>query len=347
MEKRKYKIFYIGLHPDTLVFLSKEPSLIVYGASFLEYLLFFKTLNPVNYIFKLIYFFRVKNECRLLELILMNVFSIFSFLSSSTAYKYKDYIKVLSKKGIRVLDVDKIREAEDYIKMNKLDLNVVNSWSLLPNRIVFAPNKGSLNIHPSKLPQYRGSVPTLWSLKNNDKKTAVTYIILDKSIDGGNILSQCEVEISKNDDAISLENKIKNVIEETLCADIIGYLDGTIIPYVQNLAQSSSTAKYEEYRFIDWREEKARDIFNKIKLYPFIEPMLYCFTFFKGKKIEIKNAVSYEVGNKLNIKAGEFIKIFPNIFIGASDGMLRVRLFSNLSFRDSIMMMVNKNKKFN
>lgn len=341
-EGKKYKIVYIGLHPETLVFLGNDPDITLCGASFLEYFFSFKTWNPVNYIFKLIYYLRVKNRFRFLELLLSKLFYFFSFLSSAIAHKYKDYLKVISEKNVCVLDMENPKKVERYIKNHKIDLAVVNSWGILSGKIIFAPKYKTINIHPSILPQYKGALPTLWSLKNKDAESAVTYIVLNESMDGGKILSQNKFKINRRDNAISLESKIEAIIKKTLNSDVKKYLSGRAAPQHQDFLGESKTAKYEEYRLINWASEKAEDIYNKIILYPFIEPGLYCFTRMGGIKIETKNAELYKNGG-LDISPGDFIVKFFNVFFGAKDGIIKLRLFLDISIGDSIKIIL-KNK---
>lgn len=337
MEKGEYKIFYIGLHPDTLVFLHEDPNIVVSGVNFLEYFFSFKTLNPINYIFKLVYFLRIERKYRSLEKFLFKVFYRLSDSSSSVAYKYKEYLKIISEKDIPVLDVDEIKEVEEFIKKEKIDLIVVNSWSLLPDEIVFAPKFGSLNIHPSKLPQYRGSLPTLWTLKNKDRESAVSYLIINDKVDGGKIISRHPFGIVGQDTSISLENKIDDILKDTLADDIGRYVRGEIIPMKQDSSLKSGTAKYAEYREIKWQEEQAKDIYNKIMLYPYLEPEIYCYFYCKKRKIEIRNARFVENQEiYVNAVCGNFAVKKMNVAFQAKGGIIECRLFKDIGFFDSL-----------
>ncbi len=79
---------------------------------------------------------------------------------------------------------------------------------ILPKKVLEHFNSGILNIHPSLLPKYRGPSPVQTAILNGDKKTGVTVIRLDEEMDHGPILGQEEIEISKNDTAQTLYEKL-------------------------------------------------------------------------------------------------------------------------------------------
>jgi len=340
MNKEKFKIIYIGLHPNTLIFLSNDPSHVMVGASFLEYFFTFKTINPLNYIFKLVYYLRVNNKLRWLEVFSVNLFYLFSFATSSVAYKYRDYMKVLSDKNIQVLDVENIDELSAYILMNSIDLIVVNSWGMLPGKIIFSPKHKTINLHPSILPQYKGALPTLWALKNKDRESAVTYMILDESMDGGGVLSQNKFKIDQYDNALMIEDKIEKIIKKTLNNDVEKYLNGQLAPYSQDMSGGSRTAKYQDYRLIEWEKEQAEDIYNKIILYPFVEPGVYCFSNWQGRRIEIKDAKFFNDHELLHLAPGKIYASCFHLFIGTKSGIIKIRLFIDVSFRDSFLFLL-------
>jgi len=319
---QKIKYIYVGWNPETPLILSKDKNFELVAVSLIESF-FTKTINPVNFIFKAVYSLRRMEKLRWLEVLSSLKWKLFKSLSSSIFFVYKDYLALISEKKVNILDFADNQRIEKYIRDNDVDLIVVNTWDLLSKNIVELPKFGTINIHPSKLPKYRGALPTLWALKNGDKETAVTYILLDDSIDGGKIISQHIFPISSSDDAISLESKIKEIIEKTLAQDISGYLDGKIIPQKQT-GEATFTAKYEDYKKIDWQNENGRDIYNKIKLYPYLGHAEYCYIMLNDKKVLIKNA-EFIPNAKIfeNATAGQFRKSFPSILFQAKDGIIK------------------------
>jgi methionyl-tRNA formyltransferase len=330
---KKGKILYIGLNPQTLNIIGRDESFQLIGVGIMTDFFRF-TLNPINLIFEAIYFLRSKNKFYFLEHILYYFWSVFSFLSSSIFSRYKETPKLLSNNRILLVNTENIENSVKFIKENKIDLIVMDSWSMLPEEIVNAPIFGTLNIHPSKLPKYRGALPTLWALKNGDTESAVTYILLNKAADSGNIINQHSFQIEKNDTTLDLEIKIAKIVETTLVGDINDYINGKISPTIQDNSQASYTAKYYEYLKIDWENEKAEDIYNKIKLYPFLEPGLYCYFYLGNQRIEIKKAEF--IKNTVNIKAGQYTIKGLDVLFQAKDGIIKGRLFVDFSFNNSM-----------
>jgi len=78
------------------------------------------------------------------------------------------------------------------------DLFVVVAFRMLPEVIWSMPAKGTINLHGSLLPDYRGAAPLNWAIMNGDSKTGATTFFIEKEIDTGNIIDTVEVEITEN-----------------------------------------------------------------------------------------------------------------------------------------------------
>ena len=86
----------------------------------------------------------------------------------------------------------------NYLKTLAADLFVVVAFKILPERIIKMPKYGSINLHPSTLPKYRGSSPIQAAILNGDKKIGVTIFRLNKKIDSGSIIIQKEHPIDND-----------------------------------------------------------------------------------------------------------------------------------------------------
>lgn len=330
MQERK--IVYAGLDIETLFLLCDKSDFSVFGVGKIE-IFQTRTFNPANFVFKTVYFLRNQDTFRFLELFFLFVWCVFSPISSAIFRKYDRYLKLISKRKIKVLDFDD-PQIIDYLKSQQIDLIVVNAWGILAEEIVLAPKFGTVNIHPSKLPQYRGALPTLWALKNKDSETAVTYMLLDKSVDTGKIISQHVFGLGNGDNWISVENKVADIIKKTLISDLKKYLAGELVPFSQDENIKSGTGRYMEYLKIDWENEKAEDIYNKINLYPFLEPELYCYFYLWNRRVEIKKAGLGE--NVVNMKVGQYKTKGLDVLFQAKDGIIKGRLFLDFSFGNSM-----------
>lgn len=330
---KKYNLLYIGLHPQTPDYLFREKRFKLLAVVFLDY---FDVLtpNPISWLFRVIYNLRAKERFRFLELFFLYLYYPLRFLSSGVFKKYCHYLYLLSREKIAIIDINNESSLIKYITDKNIDIIVVNSWDIISDKIFSAPKFGTINIHPSKLPKYRGALPTLWALRNGDEKTAVTFIILNNGVDTGKIISQREFDISKNDNAIDIEHKIDNILENFLNNDLINYLDGKLMPYAQDdQIPAYITAKYEAYKLIDWENERAVDIYNKITAYPYIEPSVYCYFYLGEKKIELKKA---ELSKFLiDMKSKKFIIRGLEVFFQTKDDIIKSRLFLDIGFWDS------------
>lgn len=330
-------IVYVGLDLDTFFLLYNENSFNIRGVGKIESFEI-ATFNPVNFVFKGVYFFRCRNAFRFLELFLLFIWMFVCFFSSSIFKKYGQYLKTISSKKIIIFDLDNPGIVQ-HMKSGKTDLIVVNAWGILSEKVILAPRFGTVNIHPSKLPQYRGALPTLWSLKNKDKESAVTYMLLDRNVDTGKIMQQHIFVLDEDDNWFSMETKAANIIKETLVPDLKKYLNGELKPFSQDESLKSGTGKYMEYRKIDWMNEPAEDIYNKINLYPFLEPQLYCYFYLGNRKMEIKKAEL--VKNIVNMKVGNILYKGMDVLFQAKDGIIKSRLFIDFSYRNSVNIFYN------
>ncbi len=342
-KNNEIKIIYAGLNQETFFLLNK--SFYIFGVAHIDDFNKF-TLNPFGLIFKLIYYLRRRNLLRFFELFLIKIWCFTYYFSSSYFKKYSLFLKTISLEKIEIIDFSDKDFVKNLIEINEIDLLVVNTWEMLPDMIIYSPRLGTLNIHPSKLPKYKGALPELWALKNHDNESAVTYMLLDKTMDGGAILAQYHFDLSKEDNWFTILEKEKNVVGRTLVDDINSYVKGDLLPSPQYKALSSFTEKYELYRRIDWEKEEILDIYNKINFYPYDIPNTFCFTYLKGKKIYIKKA-----GICGNILGGSKEKRFCiqdfNLCVNCGGRVIIIKLFRDIDFLSSILIIFNKkNIKF-
>jgi len=90
----------------------------------------------------------------------------------------------------------------------KADLNIIVAFRMLPESVWSMPRLGSINLHGSLLPQYRGAAPINWAIINGEQKTGVTTFFLKHEIDTGDILFNAELQIEPNDNAGIIHDKL-------------------------------------------------------------------------------------------------------------------------------------------
>ncbi len=113
--------------------------------------------------------------------------------------------------GIPVLQPEKIRNAEflDEIKKWNPDIIAVAAYGkLLPKELLLLPRLGCINVHASLLPKYRGASPIQWAVINGEKKSGVTIMHMAEQMDAGDIILSKEIELSEEETAGSLHDKL-------------------------------------------------------------------------------------------------------------------------------------------
>ncbi|SHI91044.1 methionyl-tRNA formyltransferase [Hymenobacter daecheongensis DSM 21074] len=113
--------------------------------------------------------------------------------------------------GVPVLQPTNLKspEFQAELKSYAADLQVVVAFRMLPEAVWNMPRLGSINVHASLLPQYRGAAPINWALIQGEKQTGVTSFFLQHEIDTGNLIFQDVVPIADEDDFGSLYEKLK------------------------------------------------------------------------------------------------------------------------------------------
>jgi len=154
------------------------------------------------------------------------------------------------------------------IKKVNPDLTITAAYGkIVPENVLNVPKYGSLNVHPSLLPEYRGPSPIQTTILNGDKKTGVTIILMDTKIDHGAIISNSEFLISKDynykelDKALALEGA--NLLLET----IPKWTEGELKAKEQDHSKATSTRiiKKKDGQ-IDW-QKSPQEIERKVRAF--------------------------------------------------------------------------------
>lgn len=130
--------------------------------------------------------------------------------------------KYAVEKGIPVLQPDKLRAPEflEALKALHADLQVVVAFRMLPEMVWNMPPMGTINVHGSLLPQYRGAAPINWAVINGEKETGVTTFKLKHEIDTGNILLQESFPIGEDETAGDVHDRMKDIGAQLLVKTI-------------------------------------------------------------------------------------------------------------------------------
>ena len=138
--------------------------------------------------------------------------------------------KYAVEKGLRILQPVKLKDPEFLQELSALQaaLQVVVAFRMLPEQVWNMPPLGTINLHGSLLPQYRGAAPINWAVINGEKETGVTTFRLKHEIDTGNILLQESFPIEENETAGELHDRMKDIGAALLVKTVQGIFEGTL-----------------------------------------------------------------------------------------------------------------------
>ena len=230
-------------------------------------------------------------------------------------YAQDNNIDVVTPKTVNTEEfVNKLKEIDiDYIV-------VVAFGQMIGKVLLEAYPDRIINLHPSKLPEYRGASPMQFSILNGDKITSATTMLIEKGMDSGDILMQKDVEIKDSDDYTSMEEKLGEVGALAIRDTLLNF-DSL---YEKRIKQDDEKATFctkitKDMGRIDWAESSF-DIINKIRA--FVEYPVAYFSY-EGKNIKVYKA---EVLDSYEANPGFVYKANPKegIVIGTGDGAIKL-----------------------
>lgn len=193
---------------------------------------------------------------------------------------------------IKVLQPEKLKNPEFISELKTLnaDLQIVVAFRMLPEAVWNMPPLGTINLHGSLLPQYRGAAPINWAVINGEKETGVTTFKLKHEIDTGDILLQQSFPIGENETAGEVHDKMKEIGAELIVETVKRIADSSITVQPQNLQSSIDNFQlkpapkiFTKTCMIDWHK-KADEIHNLIRG---LSPYPAAFTELGDKTIKI------------------------------------------------------------
>lgn len=150
------------------------------------------------------------------------------------------------------------------LKALQADVQVVVAFRMLPEVVWNMPPHGTFNLHASLLPLYRGAAPINWALINGDKETGVSTFFIEHQIDTGNIIFQEKTDISKDESAGELHDRLMEMGSKLVCKTIDAISEGTA-PNNKQIGSATQAPKiFKETCRIDWNKE-VNTIHNHIR----------------------------------------------------------------------------------
>ena len=175
--------------------------------------------------------------------------------------------------GLPIAQPEKLKSPDFFTQIQawQPDIQIVVAFRMLPEVIWSYPPMGTLNVHGSLLPQYRGAAPINWAIINGEKETGVTTFRLQHAIDTGAILLQEHIPITPNMTAGELHDIMMEVGAQTLVKTLKGLIDQKIqaIPQKEDAAIKHAPKIFTKDCNIDW-QQPVTQIHNLIRgLAPF------------------------------------------------------------------------------
>ena len=226
--------------------------------------------------------------------------------------------------GLPILQPIKLKDPEFIAQLSALkpDLQVVVAFRMLPETVWNLPPQGTVNVHGSLLPKYRGAAPINWAILNGEKETGVSTFKLQHEIDTGDILLQEKMPIGPNETAGELHDRMKVEGAQLLVKTLQELANGTLKASPQQL---NSDTKHAPKLFktdceIDWNNT-SEQIHNQIRG---LSPYPTAFTVLGDKTLKIFSA-EIEPG-KPEIPAGTFSSDHKSYLkFAATDGYLSLK----------------------
>lgn len=224
--------------------------------------------------------------------------------------------------GLHIMQPEKLKNPLflESLKSLRADIQIVVAFRMLPEAVWNMPPLGTINLHASLLPQYRGAAPINWAIINGETKTGLTTFRLQHAIDTGNILLQKEMDISPDENAGQLHDRMK----ETGASLMLETIKGIASEQIKEIPQASISNEllkhapkiFTDTCRIDWNKN-AKEIHNLIRG---LSPFPAAFTTIQDKNFKIYSATYEEC--ETNMEPGTIKSSKDKLYIACKNGYI-------------------------
>ena len=231
---------------------------------------------------------------------------------------FSEVKKIANRLNLNIFQPTNKSELTEIIKELQPELIITVAYGMIiPQTALDIPRFGSLNIHPSLLPKYRGPSPIITTILKGDKKSGITIIKMTAGMDEGPILLKSELSVNKNETTNSLTLKLADLGSNEIVKFIPRWINGDISETSQNCTKATycKLIKKEDGK-INWEEPT---ILIERMVRAFL-PWPGTYTFWSGKLLKIIKAEASDI--KLNpgkVKVNE-----KQMFIGTGSTSLKI-----------------------
>jgi len=228
--------------------------------------------------------------------------------------------------GLKVLQPEKLKDQAflDELKALGADLFVVVAFRMLPEIVWTMPIRGTVNLHASLLPQYRGAAPINWVLINGEKESGVTTFFLKHEIDTGNLLFTEKITLTGEETAGELHDRLMNKGAGLLVKTVKGIESGRYSEYPQSQLLEGQELKhapklFKEDCLIDWNQPTEK-VYNLIRG---LSPIPTAYTLLNGKVLKIYKAGKQETDS--DVQPGKYVTDNKTyLAFATADGLVNV-----------------------
>ncbi len=190
-----------------------------------------------------------------------------------------------TEKGVKVFQPVNKKDLKNIVDELKPDLIVVVAYGMiLPPEVIYKPPYGAVNLHASLLPKYRGPAPIERALLAGEKDTGNTVMLINERMDEGDILAQEIVPIEREDNRLTLAEKLAEKGARLLIETLKEWVSGNLKPVPQTGEPTYAPLIRKEEKRICWKAD-AESVRDRIRAF-----FPDAFTFFRNMRIKILNA---------------------------------------------------------
>ena len=303
-------------------------------------------IEMTNFPLKVVFF---GNNLEVLECLssVSDIVAVFTRPDDGTNENVNSIKTFSASSGIPVFQPSKkeLYEYADFLQKADLDLIIVCGYKfIIPKEIFSIPKDGTINIHPSMLPRYRGQHVINWAIVNGESETGISLHFMEEALDTGDIIVQKAVSIYFKDTAKELHDRIYSEACGLLKELLHDYKQGKPL---QGKRQDSSAATFfkprkQEDGHIDW-SKSSKDIYNLVRA--LAKPWPGAFSYFQDYKVIIwKTYIGPHVGE---ISHGKVINADDDyISVSTIDGQIIITDYEIIDTSKNIKPIVLKKGDF-
>lgn len=222
--------------------------------------------------------------------------------------------------GYPVIEVESTKDPRftEKIRNLKPDLLVVVAFRILPSEILEIPELGSINLHASLLPKYRGAAPIHWAVINGEKETGCTVFFLDEKVDTGRIIKQVKTEVGPDETTGEIYNRLKKLGAELL-TDVVDLIEkGNVHALAQDEKESTPAPKlFTDDAKIEFALDSS-SVHNKIRG---LSPFPGAWAEYNEERI---NLYKSKTGPDIELEPGQLIFMNGRLLAGCGSGTVEL-----------------------